>query len=72
MLMKIIRKADQFIITIPKGLFDINEIQELLDLLRYRSLVSESKASEEQVQEVVDEISERLARRKDESAKRQV
>jgi hypothetical protein len=66
--MKIIRKADQLIITIPKGLFDINEIQELLDLLRYRSLVSESKASEEQVQKVVDEISERLARRKDESA----
>jgi hypothetical protein len=51
-----------------EGLEELIELQETLDLLRYRSLVSESKASEEQVQEVADEISEGLAWRKDESA----
>jgi predicted RNA-binding protein with EMAP domain len=44
-----------------EGLEELIELQETLDLLRYRSLVSESKASKEQVQEVVDEISEGLA-----------
>jgi hypothetical protein len=62
------KKGNVLGVNSSEGLEELIELQETLDLLRYRSLVSESKASEEQVQEVADEISEGLIRRKDESA----
>ena len=39
---------------------DIDDIQDFLDFLRYKVLVSKSKATEEQIQEVVDEINQEL------------
>ena len=54
--MKITNKTNELVISIPKGILDINDIQDFLDFLRYKILVSKSKATEEQVQELVDEI----------------
>jgi predicted RNA-binding protein with EMAP domain len=62
------KKGNVLGVNSSEGLEELIELQETLDLLRYRSLVSESKASKEQVQEIVDEISEGLIRRKDKSA----
>lgn len=58
--MKITNKTNELIISIPKGILDIDDIQDFLDFLRYKVLVSKSKATEEQIQEVVDEINQEL------------
>jgi hypothetical protein len=58
--MKISDSANELIISIPKGVFDIQEIQDFIDLLRYKFIVSKSKASSQQIQELTDEINEEL------------
>ena len=60
--MKITNKTNELVISIPKGILDINDIQDFLDFLRYKILVSQSKATEEQVQELVDEINLELGK----------
>jgi hypothetical protein len=60
--MKITNKTNELIISIPKGILDIDDIQDFLDFLRYKVLVSKSKATEEQIQEVVDEINQELGK----------
>ena len=60
--MKITNKTNELVIAIPKGILDINDIQDFLDFLRYKILVSKSKATEEQVQELVDEINLELGK----------
>ena len=61
--MKITQKADELIISIPKGILEINEIQEFLDYLRYRVLVSRSKATDEQINALSKEINMALGKR---------
>lgn len=47
--MKIKNTQNEIIISIPKGLFSQREIQDLLDFLRYRMLLSESKANDQEI-----------------------
>lgn len=60
--MRIRNKTNELVISIPKGILDINDIQDFLDFLRYKILVSKSKATEKQVQELVDEINLELSK----------
>jgi len=58
--MRITNNPNELVISIPKGVLDINDIQDFLDFLRYKILVSKSEATEEQIQELVDEINQEL------------
>ena len=40
---------------------DISEIQRFIDLIRYKTIISKSQATEEQIEEVTNEINENLA-----------
>ncbi len=60
--MKITDSANELIISIPKGVFDISEIQDFIDFLRYKFIVSKSKASDNQIQELTDEINNDLGK----------
>ena len=59
--MKITNTKDELLISIPKGLMDISEIQRFIDLIRYKTIISKSQATEEQIEEVTNEINENLA-----------
>jgi len=58
--MRITNNPNELVISIPKGVLDINDIQDFLDFLRYKILVSKSEATEDQIQELVDEINQEL------------
>ena len=59
--MKITNTKDELLISIPKGLMDISEIQRFIDLIRYKTIISKSQATEEQIEEVTNDINENLA-----------
>jgi len=59
--MKITNTKNELLISIPKGLMDISEIQRFIDLIRYKTIISKSQATEEQIEEVTNEINENLA-----------
>ncbi len=59
--MKIINTKDELLISIPKGLMEISEIQRFIDLIRYKTIISKSQATEAQIEEVTNEINESLA-----------
>lgn len=61
--MQIQNTSDSLVITIPKGIIPTNEIQDFLDYLRYRELVSQSKATEAEIEELCDDINEGIAKR---------
>ena len=58
--MKITNNENELTISIPKGILDINDVQDFIDFLRYKIIVSKSKATEEQIQELADEINSEL------------
>jgi len=55
--------AENMVVTIPKGIIPPNEIQDFLDYLRYRELVSQSKATETEIEELCEEINDGIAKR---------
>lgn len=65
--MKITNKADELIISIPKGILDLTDIQDFIDLLRYKIIVSRSKATDKQIQELTDEINNELGKQNEEN-----
>jgi hypothetical protein len=54
---------NNLIITIPRGIVDMVEVQKFIDFLRYKALVSKSQATDEDLEQLVDEISEGIAAR---------
>jgi len=52
--MTIERTGDEIIIRLPAS-FDIEELQKMVDLLEYQSIVSKSKATQEQIDEIANE-----------------
>lgn len=58
--MKITNNPNELIISIPKGVLEIKDIQDFIDLIRYKMIVSKSKASKEQIQELTNEINTEL------------
>lgn len=58
--MNITRGNGELHISIPEGLMRMEELQELLNLLRYRTLVSRSQATDSEVEQLTDEINQSL------------
>lgn len=56
--MKIQNINNELTITIPNGIVDIVEIQRFLDYLRYKSIVNKSQATEEDIEQIAEEINE--------------
>lgn len=54
--MKIKNTEDEIIITIPFGVLDQKDVQNILDFIRYRALLSESRANDSEINAVVEEI----------------
>lgn len=61
--MKITNNPNELIISIPKGVLEVKDIQDFIDLIRYKMIVSKSKASKEQIQELTNEINAELGER---------
>ncbi len=60
--MSVINNGSEIIITIPADLIATADIQNFLDLLRYKFLVSKSQATPEDVAQLSDEINKELAK----------
>jgi hypothetical protein len=60
--MKITQNQTEFVITIPKGLVSLLDIQVFLDYIRYKSLVSKSKATDKDIENLSLDISTELAK----------
>jgi len=58
--MKITNKKDELLISIPKGLIDVQDIQDFLDFIRYKMIISKSEAKEAEIESVVEEINRQL------------
>ena len=54
--MKIKNTQNEIIISIPKGLINQKDIQDLLDFFRYRTLLCESKANDQEINEIMEDI----------------
>lgn len=59
--MKIDSTDNDLIITISREIIDIAEVQKFIDFLRYKILVSKSQATDEDIDQLVNEINESLA-----------
>jgi hypothetical protein len=59
--MKIKTLGNELVISIPQGILRVEEIQDFIDLLRYKLIVSKSDATESQIEGLVDEINQNLA-----------
>ena len=55
--------VNNMVIELPKDLVDVTVVQAFLDYLRYKSIVSKSQATEEDIQRLTAEINESLAER---------
>ncbi|MBX3042878.1 MAG: hypothetical protein KIT33_12150 [Candidatus Kapabacteria bacterium] len=57
--MTIERTEDEIIVRLPVT-FDIDELQRMIDLLEYKSIVSKSKATQEQIDELSKDVSKSI------------
>ena len=55
--------GNNMVIELPKDLIDVTVVQAFLDYLRYKSIVSKSQATGEDIQRLTAEINESLAER---------
>ncbi len=58
--MKITNNPNELLISIPKGLIDIQDIQDFIDFIRYKMIISKSKASKEEIEALSREINKQL------------
>lgn len=56
--MNVTRQNNEYIISIPDNILSLNEIQEFIDFLRFRSITSKSKATSEDIDIIANEIDE--------------
>lgn len=55
--------GNQLVIQIPTNVVDILDIQDFLNFLKYKSIVSKSQATDENIEEIVNEINNSLYER---------
>ena len=58
--MKITNKKDELLISIPKGLIDVQDIQDFLDFIRYKMISSKGEAKEAEIESVIEETNQQL------------
>lgn len=54
---------NDLIITISRKIIEMDEVQKFINYLRYKALVSKSQATDEEIDELVNDINESLAER---------
>jgi len=60
--MKITNNPNELLISIPKGLIEMRDIQDFLDFIRYKMIVAKSEATEKDIEMLTDEIDEELGK----------
>ncbi|MGB0930945.1 MAG: hypothetical protein ACPGVB_09225 [Chitinophagales bacterium] len=55
--------GNKLIIQIPTNVVDILDIQDFLNFLKYKSIVSKSQATEKDIEGIVNEINDSLGKR---------
>lgn len=68
--MKIQSNADEVVITINRNEMDIDGVQRLVKTLRYKELVSKSKATKKQTNEIAEDIKAGIGKRIKQLAKK--
>ena len=58
--MKITNNPNELLISIPKGLIDMRDVQDFIDFIRYKMIVAKSEASEEDIEALSQEINQEL------------
>ncbi|MBE2206010.1 MAG: hypothetical protein IAE84_00420 [Saprospiraceae bacterium] len=58
--MKITTNADEVLISIPKGILEMRDIQDFIDYVRYKVIISKSKATDADIAALTEEINEAL------------
>ena len=58
--MKITNNPNELLISIPKGLIDMQDIQDFIDFIRYKMIVVKSEASEAEIEALSQEIEQEL------------
>ena len=56
--MKIVTEGGEYKFSIPVDLVDISEIQDFIDIIRFKSLTSKSNATDADVEELSEDINE--------------
>jgi hypothetical protein len=59
--MNITQNQSELIITIPKGIVSLLDIQAFLDYIRYKTLVAKSQATDADIDKLSQEINGELA-----------
>ena len=62
--MKITNNPNELLISIPKGLIDMRDVQDFIDFIRYKMIVAKSEASEEDIEALSQEINQELEKAK--------
>jgi hypothetical protein len=60
--MNITQNQSELIITIPKGVVSLLDIQAFLDYIRYKTLVAKSQATDADIDKLSQEINRELAK----------
>jgi len=60
--MKITNNPNELLISIPKGLIDMQDIQDFIDFIRYKMIVAKSEASEAEIEALSQEIKQEKRR----------
>lgn len=56
--MKVEYHNNDVVLTFPKSVMDISEIQNLIDYVKYREIISKSKATQSDADTLANEINE--------------
>ena len=60
--MNVTQNQSELIITIPKGIISLLDIQAFLDYIRYKTLVAKSQATDADIEKLSREINKELAK----------
>ena len=60
--MKVTQNQSEFVITIPKGIVSLLDIQSFLDYIRYKTIVAKSQATDVDIETLSQEINAELAK----------
>lgn len=56
--MKVEYQNDDVVLTFPKNVMDVSEIQNLIDYVKYMEIISKSKATQSDADNLANEINE--------------
>ena len=60
--MKVTQNQSELVITIPKGIVSLLDIQSFLDYIRYKTIVAKSQATDSDIENLSQEINAELAK----------